>query len=191
MGRGSGCGCWTGSPTCLQRAAPHPSAGGQTRAEAAVCAPERRRAPQKQRSAPILTGEAGAAEAQGRTTPDYRPRLEPGPAQVLVTEPWGGGQASLHSGPPGGLRRSPAHAPAPQARLPAHLHQHRLAELLPVDDFDGHLLAGDAVNPQLHEACGERSLSHSVLGHTQGLEDRQHGPPQSAPGGGLGLRPGP
>lgn len=91
MGRGSGCGCWTGSPTCLQRAAPHPSAGGQTRAEAAVCAPERRRAPQKQRSAPILTGEAGAAEAQGRTTPDYRPRLEPGPAQVLVTEPWRGG----------------------------------------------------------------------------------------------------
>lgn len=38
---------------------------------------------------------------------------------------------------------------------PPHLHQYRLAELLPVDDLDGHLLARDTVDPQLHQAWGD------------------------------------
>lgn len=48
----------------------------------------------------------------------------------------------------------PTHA-ATSGRAPAcppHLHQYRLAELLPVDDLDGHLLARDTVDPQLHQA---------------------------------------
>ena len=35
--------------------------------------------------------------------------------------------------------------------LPLHLLQHRLAELLLVDDLDGHLLPQHAVCPELHQ----------------------------------------
>lgn len=65
----------------------------------------------------------------------------------------GGAGGLLGPGPPPSSRFRPwkqAPSPAPSA----HLHQHRLAELLPVDDLDGHLLARDTVYPQLHEACG-------------------------------------
>ena len=41
--------------------------------------------------------------------------------------------------------------------LALHLLQHRLTELLLVDDLDGHLLAEDAVGAQLDQAWGEVS----------------------------------
>lgn len=98
---------------------------------------------------------AVCSDSNWGSRPSRGPRLGRGPARVPATGPgWG---ASPRPGPP---PPSPPHAPAPQAWPPAHLHQHRLAELLPVDDFDGHLLAGDTVNPQLHEACGRKA------GHT-------------------------
>lgn len=62
----------------------------------------------------------------------------------------------------------------PLAQLPdtpAHLHQHRLAELLSVDDFNSHLLARDTVDPQLHQACGVEKPLRPQPG------PNQHGPP--------------
>lgn len=78
-------------------------------------------------------------------------------------------------------RRASSPPTGPACLTLAHLHQHRLTELLPIDDFDGHLLARDTVNAQLHETCGERSPSDPP----RALRTLRRAPPQSGPGRGL------
>lgn len=60
-------------------------------------------------------------------------------------------------------RRSAWPPSLPPARSPrgsllpwstAHLHQHRLGQLLPVHDLDGDLLARDAVDPKFNQTWG-------------------------------------
>lgn len=52
----------------------------------------------------------------------------------------------------------PSLSPAPEGPLSpssqTHLHQHRLRQLLPVHDLDGHLLACDAVDPEFNQTWG-------------------------------------
>lgn len=43
--------------------------------------------------------------------------------------------------------------------LPLDLLQHRLAELLLVDDLDGHLLPQHTMGPQLDQSCNKRKSS--------------------------------
>lgn len=76
---------------------------------------------------------------------------------VRVLDELQDGYLPLHLGKRNGGRSAlpPSLSPAPKGPLSpnaqTHLHQHRLRQLLPVHDLDGHLLARDAVDPEFNQ----------------------------------------